>query len=618
MAKYKSALLAGLASTDRSVLREPYKNWAKLAPATAENTSYRNYGDTQMLNAYIVRALDAFAGGGGDERLDLSAVMIADGSADNGQVSYATQWKKFILDPNKQKQYIETVLVHATSNGFLFGATIDLSGNYHPFPQFGSSTDDFDLTSLMLALILIEADKAKHEERNGNHISWELLQSAKDDVGNQGYVSENTVRIVCDEIQCGLTDPDETKRIKFSMIKNTVNLLTKDRIDSNEFASGKIVCGDPDILKPLEFRATIRNTKGITIREMMEIPKIAAFRKSHNWNAEQRKMIPNWPLDMIVPPEIVKDILRYIESLETATPFVNFEWKGKTGYGKSTGVEIMAQILDLPLTRITCSSNTDIEKFLYQYVPDGKGNCAIEELPTYEDIMLDPDAAYQRLTGELIEGVAYQTVLEAYGKAFAQAYNKTPGYTLVESDYVQALRCGYIVEIQEPSRIRDSGVLPGLNNFDKPGAIIPRPDGSKCVRSPYAIVYMTDNVGYAGCRPMDASVIRRMCTVHTSYVVDKAMAMDRLKTNVPGLTDIQRKRLYNIWEGIVRFCKDNEITEGDISIVELELWGAVVSWEGEADLLESCIDCVISKATNDPDTQEELIEFVKLKLSDQY
>jgi hypothetical protein len=96
------------------------------------------------------------------------------------------------------------------------------------------------------------------------------------------------------------------------------------------------------------------------------------------------------------------------------------------------------------------------------------------------------------------------------------------------------------------------------------------------------------------------------------------MAMDRLKTNVPGLTDVQRKRLYNIWEGIVRFCKDNEITEGDISIVELELWGAVVSWEGEADLLESCIDCVISKATNDPDTQEELIEFVKLKLSDQY
>ena len=69
-------------------------------------------------------------------------------------------------------------------------------------------------------------------------------------------------------------------------------------------------------------------------------------------------------------------------------------------------------------------------------------------------------------------------------------------YKFVESNYVKALEHGYIVEVQEISRIRDAGVLVGLNEYDRAGAMIPLVDGRFVRRHPDAMVVYTDIMGF--------------------------------------------------------------------------------------------------------------------------
>lgn len=50
-------------------------------------------------------------------------------------------------------------------------------------------------------------------------------------------------------------------------------------------------------------------------------------------------------------------------------------------------------------------------------------------------------------------------------------------YTYVETDFIKALKNGYLVEIQEPSTILQPGVLVGLNSLLEQSGTITLPTG---------------------------------------------------------------------------------------------------------------------------------------------
>ena len=78
------------------------------------------------------------------------------------------------------------------------------------------------------------------------------------------------------------------------------------------------------------------------------------------------------------------------------------------------------------------------------------------------------------LTGIEDDNATCDMCLKAYADAaVARDGNGSARFKHVESNFVKALTRGYIVEIQEISRIKDAGVLVGLNEYDRPGAIIP-------------------------------------------------------------------------------------------------------------------------------------------------
>ncbi len=174
------------------------------------------------------------------------------------------------------------------------------------------------------------------------------------------------------------------------------------------------------------------------------------------------------------------------------------------------------------------------------------------------------------------------------------------------SPYLKAMANGYLIEIQEASRIRDSGVMVSINEFDRPNAVIPLMNGYTATRHPKALCIITDNVGYASCRPIDPSVLRRQSMIIDSYELPKELLIDRVKRNT-GVTDTALlDKAYDLWDKVQSYCKQNVITDGSVSPMELERFVQAIKYDGPDSVSYNLDDCIISKATNDLDSQREI------------
>ena len=605
--------IVGLVNYNFSRLPEPYKQWkAAKAPAASYLTHrHENIGGNPSdfkMNASIVEACLAYAMA---EKGNIGVVQVSDGKG-GAESSYAVQM-----------ELAEGILVaNVTSNGIFHASLIDkANGKYQNLQPIGAKDYPLRMSAVMMALMLIEADKSRENNITEHAITWALLQKLRDDVSTSGEMMLNDVLLINDHLMAACNDTKDVVPMSLGP-GNVVLPLKQKRVDAREFASGRIICGNPDILKPADARGTVVDAGNQTIGSLKADPDVAAYVATLNWTAQERLLIPQFPDDMIVQKEIAQAIILFVRSRKSRKQFNNFGWKGITGYGKSTGVAMMACILDTPLLWMTCSSNSDREWFMSAFVPDcGNANgksMSRSQLPTFDDFYHSPSDVYEQLTGKRLpdEEVDEQMFLDARDEALL---SHKPQYKIVESELVKALVRGYICEIQEYSRIRDAGVLTALNNMDKPGSTIPMVDGSTQFRHQNAIVFWTDNAGYVGCRPVDASVTRRIDVMFTSYEMDKTFVMSRLEQNFPEVTDKQLiNKLYTVWSKVRTYCQDKEITDGDVSIVELENWLAYVQIFGEADLAESCMNCILAKAANDPETQAELLDYVKIELVKPY
>ena len=107
----------------------------------------------------------------------------------------------------------------------------------------------------------------------------------------------------------------------------------------------------------------------------------------------------------------------------------------------------------------------------------------------------------------MIDGISAETLLADRG------YDTNQIIAYVETDFVKALKHGYLVEVQEPSTIIQPGVLVGLNSLLEQEGSITLPTGEIIRRHPDTVVIVTTNVSYEGCRQMNQSVVDRMSLV---------------------------------------------------------------------------------------------------------
>ena len=356
----------------------------------------------------------------------------------------------------------------------------------------------------------------------------------------------------------------------------------------------------------------------------------------------ERAQVPILPEWYIIPQEAV-DICKHAQ-LTTGKPtkMRNFLLRGPAGTGKTMGAKAIAAGLGLPYMKYTCSAGTEIYDFVGMVFPNTEhstGNAQLDQereqlqamggvnyanvskllrLPDLDDLDYDPAGAYFALTGEENQNATAQDcmelVLEKVTEKVRQLSVSVEGetqsqtYTYVETDFIKALKNGYLVEIQEPSTILQPGVLVGLNSLLEQSGTITLPTGEVIRRHPDAVVVVTTNVSYEGCRTLNQSVVDRMSLVKDIELPSPEVMAQRVMAVTGAEDEYQVCQMVQVVNDLADYCRKNGITDGTVGMRSLIDW--VTSAEISGNPYTAAMDTIISKATTDEEDREALITSV--------
>ena len=331
--------------------------------------------------------------------------------------------------------------------------------------------------------------------------------------------------------------------------------------------------------------------------------------------AREAAMVPSLPDWYIIPHEVVRVCEHAKLTTETSQPMRNFLFRGEAGTGKTMGAQAIAAGLNLPYTLMTCSANTEISDLIGQFIPDSDGavdhgSPELGELPKISDIIMHPPSVYKALTGvyddDKTEDDVLQKLIEiAVGRLAVKEEKHGQRIRYVDTPLMEAIRYGYVCELQEPSSIANPGVMVGLNSLLDNCQTITLPTGEHVRRHPDTVIVVTTNSDYSGCRDMNQSVISRMDLVYDIASPDLPTMVKRVM-NVTGCTDEQETtKMALVVRDIAERCRQTMITDGSCGMRELKAW--VLSTMITKDPYESALSTVISSASADPDNRADLI-----------
>jgi len=321
----------------------------------------------------------------------------------------------------------------------------------------------------------------------------------------------------------------------------------------------------------------------------------------------QKNLIPKLPDWYMVPEEVVSVCLHAKNTSESNHAMRNFMLRGEAGTGKTMSAQAIAAGLNLPYVSLTCSANTEIGDLVGQFVPEEPSNNdtnVLDNLPSVSDIVMHPPSVYKMLTGEYDETVSEKDVLSKLVEKAGGEKGKTR-IRFVESPLVEAIRYGYLVEIQEPSCIVNPGVLVGLNALMDNCQTITLPTGEQIKRHPDTVIVVTTNVSYAGNRDINQSVLSRMDLIY-DVETPALQVMAKRVMNITGFEDEQEAvRMAGVVRDIAERCRQTMITDGCCGMRELIAW--VQSTMITKDVYTSALSTIIATASADPESRADLI-----------
>ena len=446
----------------------------------------------------------------------------------------------------------------------------------------------------------------------------------------------NAMAILCDNAYRRIKDSACPAHLKVNVDKSgNLMRVSRAQLDSGLYRPTEVLAG--------EFTIFTQNGKPVVHKPVKVIDHKDFVGKytldpSRKLTAAERALVPILPEWYIIPQEAV-DICKHAQ-LTTGKPtqMRNFLLRGPAGTGKTMGAKAIAAGLGLPYMKYTCSAGTEIYDFVGMVFPNTEhstGNAQLDQereqlqamggvnyanvskllhLPDLDDLDYDPAGAYFALTGEenpeATSQECMELVLEKVTEKVCQlsaAPAESPGqtYTYVETDFIKALKNGYLVEIQEPSTILQPGVLVGLNSLLEQSGTITLPTGEVIRRHPDAVVVVTTNVSYEGCRGMNQSVVDRMSLVKDMELPSPEVMAQRVMAVTGAEDEYQVCQMVQVTNDLADYCRKNGITDGTVGMRSLIDW--VTSAEISGDPYTSALDTIISKTTADEEDREALI-----------
>lgn len=502
---------------------------------------------------------------------------------------------------------------------------------------------------------LIEQYVAHPSQRDGAAIFFALMpflmSDAEFDETFQEYYDQfiagypdmakatESMAILCDNAYRRIKDDTCPAHINITVDKSgNLMRVSQGQLDSGSFVPTSVTAGEFTIFA--KTGAAVIKKAGVVVEHTDFVGKYP-LTPGRTLSALELSLIPKLPEWYIIPPEVV-DICKHAQKT-TGRPMQmrNFLLRGPAGTGKTMGAKAIAAGLGLPYMKYTCSANTEIFDFTGMIFPEtdavstgspeldrereilksmggiSYANVAkLMRLPDLDDMDYDPAGVYQALTG--VENLAatvqdcLSVVLEkvtekvqALSKRAENRQSSGQNYTYVETDFVKALKHGYLVEVQEPSTIIQPGVLVGLNSLLEQEGSITLPTGEIIRRHPDTVVIVTTNVSYEGCRSMNQSVVDRMSLVKDIELPEPEVMVQRAMAVTGCADEYLVSQMVQVVNDMADYCRKNSITDGACGMRSLIDW--VISAEISGDPYLSAKYTVISKATADEEDREALI-----------
>ena len=502
---------------------------------------------------------------------------------------------------------------------------------------------------------LIEQYVAHPSQRDGAAIFFALMpflmSDAEFDETFQEYYDQfiagypdmakatESMAILCDNAYRRIKDDTCPAHINITVDKSgNLMRVSQGQLDSGSFVPTSVTAGEFTIFA--NTGPAVIKKAGVVVEHTDFVGKYP-LTPGRTLSALELSLIPKLPEWYIIPPEVV-DICKHAQKT-TGRPMQmrNFLLRGPAGTGKTMGAKAIAAGLGLPYMKYTCSANTEIFDFTGMIFPEtdavSTGSSELDRereilksmggisyanvakllrLPDLDDMDYDPAGVYQALTG--VENLAatvqdcMSVVLEkvtekvqALSKRAENRQSSGQNYTYVETDFVKALKHGYLVEVQEPSTIIQPGVLVGLNSLLEQEGSITIPTGEIIRRHPDTVVIVTTNVSYEGCRQMNQSVVDRMSLVKDIELPEPEVMVQRAMAVTGCADEYLVSQMVQVVNDMADYCRKNSITDGACGMRSLIDW--VISAEISGDPYLSAKYTVISKATADEEDREALI-----------
>lgn len=502
---------------------------------------------------------------------------------------------------------------------------------------------------------LIEQYVAHPSQRDGAAIFFALMpflmSDAEFDETFQEYYDQfiagypdmakatESMAILCDNAYRRIKDDTCPAHINITVDKSgNLMRVSQGQLDSGSFVPTSVTAGEFTIFA--KTGPAVIKKAGVVVEHTDFVGKYP-LTPGRTLSALELSLIPKLPEWYIIPPEVV-DICKHAQKT-TGRPMQmrNFLLRGPAGTGKTMGAKAIAAGLGLPYMKYTCSANTEIFDFTGMIFPEtdavSTGSSELDRereilksmggisyanvakllrLPDLDDMDYDPAGVYQALTG--VENLAatvqdcMSVVLEkvtekvqALSKRAENRQSSGQNYTYVETDFVKALKHGYLVEVQEPSTIIQPGVLVGLNSLLEQEGSITLPTGEIIRRHPDTVVIVTTNVSYEGCRQMNQSVVDRMSLVKDIELPEPEVMVQRAMAVTGCADEYLVSQMVQVVNDMADYCCKNSITDGACGMRSLIDW--VISAEISGDPYLSAKYTVISKATADEEDREALI-----------
>ena len=526
------------------------------------------------------------------------------------------------------------LVVFDSATGNLLASVYDK--NTEVIEQYTAHSSQRDGAALLFAMMPMLLSDSEFDEH---------LQSYNDQM-NAGYTdmkqATEDMAILCDNAYRRIKDDTCPAHIPVSLDKSgNLMRVSQTQLDSGVFTPTSVIAGEFTIFAKTGPAVISKATTVIEHSDFIGKYQLNAGRKL---SALEMSLVPKLPEWYIIPVEVA-DICKHAQATTgKPTQMRNFLLRGPAGTGKTMGAKAIAAGLGLPYMKYTCSAGTEIFDFVGMVFPEtdsvSTGDIELDRerellksmgginyanvaklmhLPDLDDMDYDPAGVYQMLTGVENPGATSQDCMgivldkvtekvQALSKRGENPGGSSQTYTYLETDFIKALKHGYVIEVQEPSTIMQPGVLVGLNSLLEQEGSITLPTGEIIQRHPDAVVIVTTNVSYEGCRNMNQSVVDRMSLVEDIELPAPEVMVQRAMAVTGCADEYLVSQMVQVVNDMADYCRKNSITDGSCGMRSLIDW--IVSTEISGDPYVSAKYTVISKATADEEDRESLISTV--------